>query len=246
MQQMKFSPTSRLVYFVLTVLCVWGLMVASFGWSRGETMEFCNYIFGENYSPAVSIFIQFSPNIFFLIAGSFVLPPKLRFLLRLLGVLFNCMDWYTNHIAFTMSLNNGLLDSVPVDLQSAVGYFGYLSAFLVTWAEEPLALLLGFTVFLLGEILNDFFGIRMPKWASKDIVDLLDKASGMEKVGEKMRGNSMSTQNNGNQRQEYRNENRGNGNQRHDTRQQHNGQHNNAGNRQQVPPQWQVREHEDR
>lgn len=242
MQQMKFSPTSRLVYFVLTVLCVWGLMVASFGWSRGETMEFCTYIFGENYSPAVSIFIQFSPNIFFLIAGSFALPPKLRFLLRLLGMLFNCMDWYTNHIAFTMSLNAGLLDSVPADLRGAVSYFGYLSAFLVTWAEEPLALLLGFNVFLLGEILNDFFGFEMPEWASKDIVDLLEKASGMEEVGAKMRGSSTSTQNNGNQRQEYRNDNQQNGfNGQHNNRQQH-GQPNNQ-QRQDTREQWRKNKH---
>lgn len=238
MQQMKFSPTSRLVYFVLTVLCVWGLMVASFGWSRGETQAFCAYVFGEDYAGAVANFIQFSPNIFFLIAASFALPKNIRRGLYILGLLFNGLDWYTNHVAFSLALKGGLLYSVPLDLQPAVSYFGYFASFLVTWAEEPLALLLGLNVFLLGEILNDFFGFEMPEWASKDIVDLLEKASGMKPLTGKTHGGSTSTQNNGNQRQEYRNDNRPNGfNGQHNNRQPNNQQ------RQDTREQWRKNKH---
>lgn len=110
-----------------------------------------------------------------------------------LVIMFNLMDFWTNEVAFAMSLEQNTvcipdaailsIACAPEPLRPAIEAFGYLAAFLVTWAEEPLALLMGFGVFLLGEILNDFFGFKMPRWASKDIVDLLVGASGAKVVG---------------------------------------------------------------
>lgn len=180
--QARFSPTSRVIYLFMTALFIWGLGAASFGWSRNETAKFCEFIFGR-YAGEVANFIQFSPNIFFAIAGLFKkLPKEMRYALYGLGISFNLVDWYTNEVAFRLAVDADLLMRVPLDLQASVEIAGHVSAFLVTWAEEPMALAAGFFIFLLGEVLDDFFGWQMPEWASRDIKDFLESASGLEPV----------------------------------------------------------------
>ena len=145
----KVSDTATLVAISIVI---WALGWVSYGWSLGETEKLSVYIFAD-YAIYFSWIVQLGPQVF-IVLGKLLWKRnrKMAITMYVLAVAFNLIDAVTNIGAFSMMVGAGFGGGLPAFVQGILKPLGYTCAFLVTWAEEVMILLVGQWVHVLGLI----------------------------------------------------------------------------------------------
>ena len=158
----NWSRVSDLATLVMISVVLWALAWVSYGWSLGETERLSFLIFRE-YAIHFSWVVQLGPQVF-IVLGRLLKPrnKNVAYVMFFLAIALNLIDCVTNIGAFRQLVAAGLGGGMDPVVQSIVIPLGYTAAFLVTWAEEAMVLLLGEWFHVLGLI------IPLPKFLMAD------------------------------------------------------------------------------